>query len=160
MALPVLLTVGALGVGFVALSRKRAEMPAANGTAAPTGAIEPAVDNGVAAAAESPGETVIGDGAIGGTVGGTLVTDETPAASAYATGQMEQNKSTGGADPATQPTVLASADGVAASSPEAVPTGSYTMNTTQLYFGTINGVTKQQEAVALAEMGPIMNMVW
>jgi hypothetical protein len=162
MAIPVLLTVGALGVGFVALSRERAKMPGANGTAPPVGGSGVATDtDGVGAAATSPGATVIGDGAIGGTVGGTLVTDPTPDAAAFATGSQECNTSTGGSDPSTQPSVLAAAEGLSASSAEAVPAETETYaNPAQIYYGTATGVTRTQQSLALAEIGPLTGMVW
>ncbi len=148
MAIPVLLTVGALGVGWVALSQKRATLPPA--TLAKPEAGDPVTETtaeDVAAAAESPASVQLADPIVATQ---TPVTDETIEPS-LAMGTSEQNRSLGGSDPSTLPTAPAPAAPVADAISSASPA--------DILFGSGN-FSRSQEAFAIMNIGPLTDMVW
>lgn len=157
MALPVLLTVGALGVGWVALSRARADLPAPSDNPAD----EPqAQDAGVTtpsdaqAAADSPAPVPLGVHEITytGPSQPQPMTDATPVVSAFSTGSLEQNRSLGGSDPST----LASAIEPAR---EVKPVAT-SLDPAKIYYGSSSGLTRSQVAAAYSEIGTVTGIVW
>jgi hypothetical protein len=153
MAISVLLTVGALGAGFVVLSKKRAEM-----VAPPSGQAAPA-DTG------SP-DVVIGDTGIGGSSDGGVTTATAPM------GSMEIDQATG-ADPTEAPATPATTpEGPAKEDPpfdRRDPTGRFSnppppkvrmASAAAMKYGSTKQLSAKQEAVALAELGPSTGMVW
>jgi hypothetical protein len=161
MAIPILLTVSALGVGWVALSKKRATMNDAPVTAPdePQAEVAP-TDEGIEAATMVAEPVTIGDNGIAGTEsGGAVAMTADTSASGGAGFAVQALGSLGGSDPAT----LMSAPAAPAeeeSRSDAYVASCSSCNTAKAYYGTTDGLSKTQEAYALAELGPLAGEVW
>lgn len=148
MGLPVLLTVGALGVGFVALSKARANL-AANPAPVNSGAGLQAAANGVDAVSGA-------DGIAAGAEGGSPPVQTSEDGSG---GIVDPNSGNSGADPTTSPssnlyTIGANADGTPLSTPDGNSSvaAKYSTGSAEL--------PKYQQSRALGELGPIAGQVW
>jgi hypothetical protein len=160
MAIPILLTVSALGVGWVALSKKRAAMDAPAPTPdEPQATVEP-TNEGVEAASAVAEPVTIGDDAIAGTESGGAVAMTTDTSASGGAGfAVAALGSVGGSDPST----LMSAPAAPAepeSRSDAYVASCSSCNTAKAYYGTTDGLSKTQEAYALAELGPLAGEVW
>ena len=165
MATPVLLTVGVLGAGWVYLSRKRAQMA---GTASmdgePTAGDAPAQGpGGMEAAAAFHGPTPIGANNAAFSPAAQFQTKPT-IDNALVFYDSSQNPNTspsdGGNLPSTAPSAPATTnvDGpVTAAFPQVF---NKIANSSTLVYGSQNGVTRSQQAQALATIGPMSGMVW
>lgn len=170
MALPVLLTIGALTAGYVALSKSRAEMPGSADPSAPVLASQSNADGtvGVQQAVASAGPVVVGDNNVAAPVGQTFVTAPVGVPGTYANVNSDGVElSMGGTDPSceasapaiqvptTHPTAGAS-DGRHVPAQRVNPH----ISTASLYYGSENGLSRAQRAKALAEVGPLAGLVW
>jgi hypothetical protein len=165
MAIPILLTVAGLGAGWVVLSRERAKLATGAG-AAPNGGDRPAqwIED-MKAAADAPGGMMIQDPGIAGSPGMTLVTDPAPTSpGAFVMGTNEANTSTGGSDPATQPSSLPDTATLytGPTAPDENRASLYLagFGPSEVVYGSRRGLTRQQEAAALAEVGPLSGLVY
>jgi len=105
------------------------------------------------AAADAAGSVPLAETGLGGSTGLTPVSDPAPSSpGAFVMGTNEVNASTGGSDPAAQP-----------SAPLEVAIQGYSkgqLDPTAIFYGSIGGVTRQQQAAALSEIGPLAGMVY
>lgn len=144
MAMPVLVTVTALGVGWVALSRARANMVPAQSATDATPATTPEV--------REHGDTAPGVAGIHGT---TLTAHPEGGAT------IDPNQ---GQDPSTTPSSGSAPIGDAYKRPSAPVDATPAAHDAPmiLAYGYLpsSGVTRYQEARSLAENGPALGQVW
>lgn len=152
MAIPILLTVGALGVGYVALSRERAKIDATGKAAAP---VEGPAQ--IAGSTSAVGEVPVGDTGIAGANSAVqaLVADGLAVhADPTAPGS---DPSTSSSSPVTKlgqdPTVAAPTVGG-----ENAGLGAHTL--LDAVYGANQTVTSKQQASTLTTYGPLAGMIW
>ncbi len=153
MAIPVLITVAALGAGFVALSRKRGAVTPpvdeqGNPLAIPTDAAQTVADQlGQGGGWFGSGDPVLDTG----TGEGGISPD--PDASTGA-----DPSTTGGSGPESTGITLA---GMAPKDPT-LPPHDHNVGVALIgsHFGALDGVTTRQQSNTLAEMGPSLGLVW
>lgn len=156
MAIPVLLTVGALTVGFVALSKKRAAMPGGSISAPPEAGDDAAVGGaGMEAASDSAGATPLGENGPAFSSGGRALTEANLTPHAF----VINTNATSGPDLSTQGTAPVTSPNNKVL--EAVASTSSTpVRYTAIKFGSTSGITRVQQAAALSEIGALTGEVW
>lgn len=180
MAAPILITAGVLTGLWVALGAKRAEMcttcagssnapdPEAPAQEAGFSPERPAIEQrdpggpvvgdgplvgseGAAQGATMPGEAVVGDMGTSGTVAPIVTTQETATApNAFV---INAAASHGGSDPSTlasQPTTK----------PLAGKLSHVHADTAKILYGSTAGLTRQQRALAMSEVGTLTGEIW
>lgn len=160
MATPMLITVGALTVGFIALSKARANMPGGTQISAPPEAGDaPGVGvQGLEAAADSPGETVMGENTPAFSSGPRLSMQPSINPGALVTSDANAQISMGGKGPSESPSAPVAAPELPPKLMNAITSGP-NVNYAQIMYGSTN-VTRVQQSQALSEMGPITGEVW
>jgi len=167
MSVPILLTVAALGGGYLALAaadkeRPGVEAPAvkADTSAAPVGAspvVQGAAD--MLAVSACSGPATVGDEPIAGAASGGGVAELAPTE----VGIAIATDYAGGGDPATTQSAPVLAPAQAPGSSAAVPTVAAVDERTALIasvYGSGQRISKRQESALLADYGTLAGMVW
>ncbi len=160
MAMPVILTVGALGVAWVALAKKRADMPgSANPDHQPVVGDPVATEASVNQAETSASAFMMGSTGIAGTDGDPIMISQP---SAEPVGMVltapGTQPSVGGADPSC----LSSQPMVTEAKPSTEQrTAVQLASPVSVMYGPKSGrITRAQKSLAFSEVGTLTGMVW